>query len=385
MAEENHRREIDYPIGIQSFPKLRENGFLYVDKTEFVYRLVRKPGYFFLSRPRRFGKSLLLSTIAAYFEGRRDLFKGLAIDSLTDDWEPHPVLRLDLNSRLYSDRAALVEEFNSHFEKWEGLYGDEKRYRALEERFGYIIEQAYSQTGKKVVILIDEYDKPLLSVLHDRALYDEYTAILKSIYGNLKSKDQYIQMGMLTGVARFGKVSVFSDLNNLRDISYEEEYAAICGITSEELDRYLSPGLESLAQSNGVTVEGMREQLRRHYDGYHFTAKCPDIYNPFSLLQAFAKREIRDYWFETELTIYYINHIRKSNLTLSSISPTSIPYQILSSSELLSDDPITLLYQLGYLTIKGYDPILKEYELAYPNEEVKNDFLWSIGEANRLN
>ena len=254
---------IKYPIGIQNFQKLREENYLYVDKTSTIYHIIRDGGYYFLSRPRRFGKSLLLSTLEAYYQGKRELFRGLALDSLTDDWEPHPVLHLDLNNREYKDRDSLHKALNASLESWELLYGDEKKDRDPEERFAHIIQSACEQTGKKVVILIDEYDKPLLNTIDNPELADIYRSQLKAFYGNLKTMDQYIRLAMLTGVARFSKVSIFSDLNNLRDISFSNDFSSICGITSEEVDKYFATGIKTLAEELELSVEETGEQLRR--------------------------------------------------------------------------------------------------------------------------
>lgn len=366
--------EIKYPIGLQSFAKLREDGFLYVDKTEYIYELL-KGKYYFLSRPRRFGKSLLLSTIEAYYQGRRDLFKGLALDSLTDDWDPHPVLHLDLTGREYRDRQSLEEELNAHLECWEMAYDCAKPDRAPEERFGNVIRSAFENTGKNVVVLIDEYDKPLLKALSDEALADEYRSLLKGFYSNLKKMDEYIEMAVITGVARFSKVSIFSDINHLRDISFEEKFAGICGITSDELDRYFQPGIEQFAEKKGLTPEALREELRNYYDGYHFATVSPDIYNPFSLVNAFAKLEFSDAWFEWGTPTYLVELIKREQWLLSDVAPVEIERQQLQNAGILTDDPIPPLYQTGYLTIKDHDPVFDTYTLDYPNREVRNGFL----------
>ncbi|MDE7377923.1 MAG: AAA family ATPase, partial [Paraprevotella sp.] len=268
------------PIGIQNFEKIRKDGYLYVDKTTFVYKLATTGSYYFLSRPRRFGKSLLLSTLHAYFEGKRELFEGLAISALEQKWEAYPILHLDLNTRNYKDADALPGILNEYLEKWEAVYGDEKKDRVLEERFTYVIEQAFARTGQRVVILIDEYDKPMLQAIGNEPLQEAYRNTLKAFYGVLKSCDQYIKFAMLTGVTKFGKVSVFSDLNNLNDISMDWQYNSVCGITDEELDSVLYGYTEQLAARNRMTVEAARERLRRLYDGYHFVEESEGVYNP---------------------------------------------------------------------------------------------------------
>lgn len=365
--------EIKYPVGIQSFPEIREGGYLYVDKTDYIYQL-SKGKYFFLSRPRRFGKSLFLSTLEAYYQGRRELFKGLALDSLTDDWDPHPVLHLDLNSREYLDRSALEAELNAHLERWEKLYDCSKPDRRPEERFANVIRNAYEKTGKKVVILIDEYDKPLLNVVNQPELEESYRSLLKAVYGNLKSMDSYIELGFLTGVARFSKVSIFSDLNNLRDISFEPQFAGICGVTSEEFDRYFEAGISSLAEKEGLSYDETRKLLRLNYDGYHFADVSPDIYNPFSLVNVFAKLRLGAYWFESGTPTYLVRLIEHQQWLLRDLAPVEIDASALESAGILSPDPITSLYQTGYLTIKAYDRVFRTYTLDFPNQEVRDGF-----------
>ncbi|MDE6027931.1 MAG: AAA family ATPase, partial [Muribaculaceae bacterium] len=299
--------KLKYPVGIQSFEKLRENGYLYVDKTEFIYSLIENAGYYFLSRPRRFGKSLLLSTLEAYYKGRRDLFKGLALDSLTEDWGPHPVLHIDLNYGQYDHPEDLTEILSNHLDEWEKIYGTPDstiKGGSPGVRFNRIIRQAYEKTGKTVVILVDEYDKPLLNTIHRPELAGHYRSQLKAFYANLKTMDAFIEIAVLTGVARFPKVSIFSDLNNLNDISFENRYAAICGITSSELDQYFQSSIKDLAEELEITIEETRYELQKHYDGYHFSAKSPDIYNPFSLINVFANENIGDYWFASGTPTY---------------------------------------------------------------------------------
>ena len=367
--------EIKYPVGLQSFPEIRERGFLYVDKTQYIYNLIKQKGYYFLSRPRRFGKSLLLSTIEAYYQGRRDLFKGLALDSLTENWDPHPVLHLDLNSREYFDRAALEAELNAYLEQWEKIYECPKPDRRPEERFANVIRNACEKTGKKVVVLIDEYDKPLLNAVNDDELGDSFRSLLKALYGNLKSMDKYIELGFLTGVARFSKVSIFSDLNNLRDISFEEQFAGICGITTDELDSYFQAGIARLAEKEGRTPQETREMLRLNYDGYHFADVSPDVYNPFSLMNVFAKMRMGSYWFESGTPSYLVRLIEREQWLLCDLAPIEIEANILESAGLLSPDPIPSLYQTGYLTIKDFDRVFRTYTLDYPNREVRDGFI----------
>ena len=368
MAQQN------LPIGIQNFEKIRRDNYLYVDKTALVHRLVTTGSYYFLSRPRRFGKSLLLSTLHAYFEGKRELFEGLAISNLEQKWEAYPILHLDLNTRNYKDAEALPGILNEYLEKWEAIYGDEKRNRVLEERFTYVIEQAFAKTGQRVVILVDEYDKPMLQAIGNEALQEAYRNTLKAFYGALKSCDQYIKFAMLTGVTKFGKVSVFSDLNNLNDISMDWQYSSICGITDEELDNQLHGYIEQLAARNRMTVEAAREKLRRLYDGYHFIEESEGVYNPFSLLNTFGKLRFGSYWFETGTPTYLVQLLQLHNYNLERMANEYVTEDILNCVDVASPHPIPVIYQSGYLTIKGYDPRFRNYQLGFPNEEVEDGF-----------
>lgn len=364
-----------YPIGVQSFSEIREGGYIYVDKTEYIYRLINEGKYYFMSRPRRFGKSLLLSTIEAYYQGRRDLFKNLALDRLADSWEPHPVLHLDLNSREYNQPDSLKKELQKYLAKWETLYGCENSDKDVEERFSHIIEQAYLKTGKKVVVLVDEYDKPLLNAIHDSELADTYRSMLKAFYANIKSMDRYLEFAMLTGVARFSKISIFSDLNNLRDITFQRDFDTICGITPAELEEYFEPGIVRLGQQNGIDRQSTILKLKEWYDGYHFSRNLQDVYNPFSLVNVFAANEFYNYWFESGTPYYLVQVLEKNPIELRLISGFKIDGQTLSSAGIMAQDPIITLYQSGYLTISGYDPESDLLTLDYPNREVKESLL----------
>ncbi len=366
---------ISYPVGIQDFRKLRENGFLYVDKTDIIFQLIRQPQYAFLSRPRRFGKSLLISTIQAFFEGRRELFKGLAIDSMVTDWTPHPVLHLDMNSGEYKDESSLRTVIEEHLKGWEALYGTDFSGSDLSLRFGAVIRKAYEATGQPVVILIDEYDKPLIQALENESLAETFRQLLRAVYSNLKTQDRYIRFTLITGVARFSKLSVFSDTNNLRDISFSRQFSTICGITNEELDKYFQSGIRELARETGLTLEETREQLRKRYDGYHFAVQSPDIYNPYSLITVFADMRFDSYWSQTGTPTYIAKLIRTQNMSLPKLEDCMIQERVLTSTGLNTTNPIPLLYQAGYLTIKGTEPRLQALRLGYPNEEVKEAFM----------
>ena len=321
-----------YPIGIQNFEKLRTDGFVYVDKTATIYELASIGSYYFLSRPRRFGKSLLLSTMRAYFEGKRHLFNGLALERLEKEWIEHPVLNLDLNARNFCDREALIAELNKHLELWEARYGGENSDRSVEERFFQVIVNAYRKTGRKVVVLVDEYDKPLLQSIDNPLLQSEYRAILKSFYGNLKSCDEYIRFAFLTGVTKFGKVSVFSDLNHLTDLSLDNRYADICGITEKELHKYFDEGVNGVAEYNGMTKDECYARLKRDFDGYHFTVGGPGMYNPFSLLNTIGSGQFRDYWFETGTPTLLVRQLQKTDYPLENMTREELSADTLGST-----------------------------------------------------
>lgn len=364
-----------YPIGVQNFAEIREGGFVYIDKTEFIHKLVSSGKYFFLSRPRRFGKSLLISTIEAFFQGRKELFDGLAISRYDHDWQPRPVLHLDLTGRNYSDEHSLRAHIEEHFRQWEAEYNIQAGSTEPEERFRNLIRSASEQSGRKVVILIDEYDKPLLDTITNVSLQDMYRSQLKAIYGNLKKMDAYIEFAMLTGVTKFGKLSIFSDLNNLQDISIINDYSAICGMTADEIAGNLNRGVAELAAENGLTVSEAYEELKRNYDGYHFAPKSPDIYNPFSLLNALSSRQIGAYWFATGTPTFLVEMIKNDRMQLKDFNNYETDINRLESVPENLRDAIPVLYQSGYLTIKGYDREFDTVTLSYPNREVERGFL----------
>ena len=365
------------PIGIQTFEKLREGNFLYVDKTAYVYQLASTSTPYFLSRPRRFGKSLFITTLESYFQGRKDLFEGLAIEKLEKDWIAYPVLHMDLNARKYESLADLRAMLNQFLEKWEDTYRcAEKRERSPEERFAYVIERAYERTGRPVVVLIDEYDKPLLQALLDAPLLEEYRRTLKAFYGVLKSADRYLRFVFLTGVTKFAQVSVFSDLNQLQDISAWPDYSAVCGITREELLRVFTPEIESLARANGETFEEMVDEMTRQYDGYHFFAGCPGVFNPFSVLNAFKSKVTENFWFQTGTPTYLADLLKESDYDLRLlIDGVEVASSAFSEYRAEASNPLPMIYQSGYLTIKDYDKGLRLYTLGFPNDEVRYGFL----------
>lgn len=364
------------PIGVQDFAKLRVEGYKYIDKTEIVYRLAKAGCYYFLSRPRRFGKSLFLSTLEAYFLGKKELFSGLDIERLEKDWIEYPVLRLDLNTQDYRTTEALSNKIDRELSLWEKEYGSDPKEVGFGMRFEGVIRRAYEKTGRNVVILVDEYDKPVLQAIGNDALQDEYRSTLKSFYGALKSSDRYIQFAFLTGVTKFGKVSVFSDLNHLNDISMDSRYYDICGLTEKEIRSNLSEEVEALARNLGVQPEEAYAMLKENYDGYHFSEDdTPGMYNPFSILNALEKKKIESYWFETGTPTYLVELLKKHNYNLSDLEKEEPTSDALNSIDSTSTDPIPVIYQSGYLTIKGYDKEFGLYKLGYPNKEVEEGFV----------
>jgi hypothetical protein len=363
-----------YPIGIQNFEKIRREGYVYVDKTEMIYRLVNEGSYYFLSRPRRFGKSLLISTLEAYLSGNKELFKDLAIERLEQDWTKYPILHLDLNNQRYNTVESLNEILDLNLSKWEDLYGRYEKEKTLSLRFAGIIERAAIKSGRRVVILVDEYDKPLLQAINDEALQDEYRAILKAFYSVLKTEDQYIKFAFLTGVTKFGKVSVFSDLNNLIDLSMDERYQTLCGITKEEIHRYFEESVRGLALNNNISYVEALARLEKDYDGYHFVAHGEGVYNPFSLLNTLSRQRFGRYWFETGTPSYLVDLMKQDDYPLPDLTQEQVTGDFLNSIDSMSTNPIPLIYQSGYLTIKDYDPEFGFYTLGFPNKEVEVGF-----------
>jgi hypothetical protein len=362
------------PIGLQDFESLRNENYLYVDKTAVIYQLVTTGRYYFLSRPRRFGKSMLLSTIHAYFSGKKELFEGLAIEKLEKDWIKYPVLHLDLNAENYTDVEALNNKLGVTLAMWEEIYGRNDAEKSLGARFEGVIRRAYEKTGQRVVILVDEYDKPMLQAIEDEELQDKFRSVLKSFYGALKSMDRCIKLAFLTGVTKFSKVSIFSDLNNLRDISLLRDYSTICGITDDEIDSVLMPYVERLAKYRDMSVTKVRDELRARYDGYHFHLTASAVYNPFSLLNTFANNEFGNYWFETGTPSYLVAIMKKNHYKLEKMDFVMVDSDALITIDPQADDPIPVIYQSGYLTIKGYDPVYELYRLGIPNKEVEVGF-----------
>ena len=363
-----------YPVGIQNFESLRKDGYYYVDKTDRIYRLVKTGCYYRLIRPRRFGKSLLVSTLEAYFQGKKELFEGLAIEGLEKEWKDYPVIHLDLNAKKFDTEEDLIRLIDRQLLVYESVYGSVPTDVTIDDRFVSLIRNAAEKSGERVVILVDEYDKPMLQAIGNDTLQSEYRNTLKAFYGVLKSMDGYIKFALLTGVTKFGKVSVFSDLNNLEDISRNPSYTDICGISGEELLRDFGEDIQELAAANGQTFEQACDQLKTDYDGYHFCPDSPGMYNPFSILNTFKSRRYGSYWFETGTPTYLVELLKKSNYDLEEMSHVETDADILDSI-FTDDNPIPVIYQSGYLTIKGYDKEFGIYELGFPNREVEEGFM----------
>ena len=373
------------PIGLQSFEVMRNEGFVYADKTEYVLRLAAESRVFFLSRPRRFGKSLFLSTLKAYFLGKKELFKGLYIEDAEqkqaelegrEAWIKYPVLYLDFNGGIYDTSEGLLNRFLSFFNEYEEIY--KSTGLDIPDRFKNLIKKIYETTGKQVVILIDEYDKPLLeTMIINEPLNEEYRRILKGFYGVIKACDEYIRFAFLTGVTKFSKVSIFSDLNNLRDISLEKNYSGICGITETELKQVFKPEIDALAEERKLNYEETLAQLKKRYDGYLFHPKGENIYNPFSLLNAFTKKEIGSYWFSTGTPSFLVRTLQhqKEICIRDILENAEMDENSLQDYRPDMNNPIPILFQSGYLTLKGYDERMGLYKLGFPNDEVKYGFL----------
>ncbi|RHO70092.1 MULTISPECIES: ATP-binding protein [unclassified Parabacteroides] len=364
------------PIGIQNFENIRRRDFVYVDKTAFVYEMATMGIPYFLSRPRRFGKSLLLSTFEAYFEGKKELFKGLAIERLESEWLQYPVLHLDLNAEKYTSPERLEYILSNNLTQWEELYGKGEDEKTLPARFMGVIRRANEKTGMQVVVLVDEYDKPLLQALNNEELLGAYRDTLKSFYGVLKSADRYLRFVFLTGVTKFAHVSVFSDLNQLSDISMVPRFSQICGITFEELKNNFEPEIKALAETNSLSYEGALDRLERMYDGYHFSENTVGIFNPFSVLNALQYSRFDSYWFQTGTPTFLVDVLKKSEYDLRTlIDGVEAPSSVFTEYRVEVMNPVPLLYQSGYLTLKEFDDRFRLYRLGFPNEEVKYGFL----------
>ena len=368
-----------YPIGIQTFEKIRSGNYLYIDKTEYVYRMTHSASnYMFLSRPRRFGKSLLTSTIHAYFEGRKDLFKGLAMERLEAEWTEYPVLHFDMSTAKHVDKETLVLELERKLLQYEALYGRNEGDVTPNQRLMGLIQRAFEQTGRQVVVLIDEYDAPLLDVVHEEKDLPVLRNVMRNFYSPLKACDPYLRYVFLTGITKFSQLSIFSELNNIKNISMLPEYAAICGITQEEMETQMSEDLDLLASRLETTREQTLERLKDNYDGYHFTWPSPDIYNPFSLLNAFADGRLDSYWFGSGTPTYLIEMLRKFGVEPSRIGGMEAMAADFDAPTERIESITPLLYQSGYVTIKDYNKETELYTLDLPNREIRIGLLRSL-------
>ena len=369
----------ELPIGVQTFDKLVEGGYMYVDKTGYVYEIANKFEYVFLSRPRRFGKSLLSSTFHSYFAGEKELFAGLEADRLETEWVKHPVFHFDMSTAKHMNEEQLLEELDKKLDAYERIYGRGEKDVRVNQRLEGLVHRSVEQTGEKAVIIIDEYDAPLLDVMNDRERLVPMRQIMRNFYSPIKSLDPYLRFVFITGINKFAQLSIFSELNNLKNISMLPDFSAVCGISQSELERDFPEQIEALAEAEGVSGERALELLKENYDGYHFCAGSEDIYNPFSLLNAFSDKRFGNYWFETATPTYLIERLERKPLDERELDRMEyVSVNEFNVSPELTDNPIPLLYQTGYLTIKDYDRSLDSYTLGYPNKEVRTGFLDSL-------
>ena len=368
-----------YPVGIQTFEKIREGNYLYIDKTKYIVDFLTKGmTYVFLSRPRRFGKSLFASTLQAYFEGRKELFEGLAIADYEKEWAKHPVLHFDMSGAKHFDAEALKHYLDLQLIPYEELYGKNENEIYPNERLDGIVKRANKQTGQKVVVIIDEYDAPLLDVVHEKQNLKELRLIMQNFYSPLKKLDPYLEFTFITGITKFSQLSIFSELNNLDNISMFDQYSAICGISKTELTTVMKPDVEGLGKALGMTYEECLEELRKYYDGYHFSKNSEDVFNPFSLVRAMNGQAIESYWFGSGTSSYLIKSLQKYHVNVMDIERKGCNVDDFDVSPEQMTSALPLLYQSGYLTIKKYKPLTKSYQLGYPNREVKIGMLKSL-------
>ena len=376
-----------YPIGIQTFERIISEGYVYVDKTALVHKMATEGTIYFLSRPRRFGKSLLISTLDCYFRGKKDLFKGLAIEQLETEWKEYPVFRIDFNGCNFADKDELEQRLQSNIASWESVYGKAPHSSAFGDRFLYVLEQAHLKTGRKAVVLIDEYDKPLLDVIDQPHLYyileggqkmsyEEHNRnVLKAFYSVFKLADEHLRFVLLTGVTKFSQISVFSGFNQPNDISSAPDYEALCGITKEEMLSVFKEPIAAMAQKYGVSYDEMVQELTKQYDGYHFGERMVDIFNPFSLLNCFSQQQIRDFWFASGTPTYLVRLLQHSSENINELVGKYYDASEFVNYKADVEKPLPMIYQSGYLTIKGFKPRRNAYLLDFPNAEVRNGFV----------
>ena len=367
------------PVGIQTFSELIDLDCLYIDKTEYIWNMIHLSKYIFLSRPRRFGKSLLVSTIQAYYEGRKDLFKGLFIETVEKDWTEYPVLRFDMSTAKHCNKEELELELSNKLTRYEAIYGkgaaDEVKPN---QRLLGLIERAHAKTGQKVVVLIDEYDAPLLDVVHKNEELESLRQVMRNFYSPLKYCDPHLEFLFLTGITKFSQLSIFSELNNLKNISMRTDYAGVCGITEEEMLTQMSDYIDDFAEVQQITREEAIAGLKQQYDGYHFTWPSPDVFNPFSLLNAFQDHDYTNYWFSSGTPTYLIEMLRKYNVVPSKIGSGSVQAKTFDAPTENMKNITPLLYQSGYITIKGYNPVSRNYKLDMPNNEIQAGLMESL-------
>ena len=367
------------PVGIQTYSEIVNLNCVYIDKTEYIYKMINLSKYIFLSRPRRFGKSLLVSTLQSYFEGKKELFKGLFIDSVEKEWTEYPVLRFDMSTAKHTDVQTLTVELAGKLTDYEKIYGPNDPSKPnLNQRLEGLIERAYKQTGKQVVVLIDEYDAPLLDVAHEKARLDDLRQIMRNFYSPLKACDKYLKFVFITGITKFSQLSIFSELNNLKNISMDSAFAAVCGISEEEIQTQMSDYLDDFAVHREITREEAMAALKKQYDGYHFSWPSPDMYNPFSLLNAFQDRMLKSYWFESGTPTFLIEMMRKFNVIPSMLKPSDLMAPAFDAPTENMTSIMPLLYQSGYFTIKKYNEISDIYTLDIPNNEIRIGLMQSF-------
>lgn len=364
------------PIGVQDFAQMRRDGYVYVDKTHHIYEMVRTGYAFFLSRPRRFGKSLLVSTLNEYFTGNKELFDGLYLGGKEKKWEKYPVFRFDFSAEDYNNPETYENVLNKKLSEYEEIYGTDANDFSLTSRFQTLLKRANERTGLKCVVLVDEYDKPLLDTINDTDLNTRIKTVFKSFFGVLKRDSMYVKFVFITGITKLRNVSIFSDLNNLNDISMDVRFSDICGITQTELENNFGVEIEDTAKANSITKEECLKELKKMYDGYHFSKKLLDVYNPFSVLNALYKTDVKTYWLGQATPSYLINTLQSGEYSLINYDEGyKVDSSLLDEMETSKYDPTTLLYQSGYLTIKGYDSMFKSYILSYPNDEIRTGFV----------
>ena len=367
-----------YPIGIYTFEEIVGGNYLYVDKTAHVYNIAHDFKYVFLSRPRRFGKSLLVDTLQCYFEARKGLFEGLNLAQMETEWVKHPVLRFDMSRLKNKDIELLKQTLNGMLCDYETIYGTPSYNTSFGARLEFLIKSAYAQTGQKVVLLIDEYDSPMLEVFHDKEKLSEVRDILRNFYSPIKICDAQLRFGFITGITKFSQMGIFSGINNLMDVSMLDDYSDICGISKEELLTQCKPDIEVMAEKMQCSYSEMAGKLTENYDGYHFSENSKDIFNPYSLIKAFATNKLGQYWFDSGTPTFLFNIVDQFKTDLTKLEGTKVLVQDFSISPEGATSALPILYQSGYLTIKGYDPEYEEYTLGFPNREVRLGFLYAF-------